>query len=169
MEQPLPRRPLRIGELAGELGLNPKTIRYYEAIGLLPIPRRSAAGYRLYGAADRDRLRFIAKAKAIGLSLAEIGEILALRDGGAEPCPHVRHLLDRKLAALDEQLRRLREDRVQLLALRLDAELIPCSATPICGPIELHPVPPRRQRTDLAPLRRQSRPDALDLPVEGKP
>ena len=50
---------MRIGELAAELGLNPKTIRYYEEIGLLPQPRRTPAGYRLYEAADRERLAFI--------------------------------------------------------------------------------------------------------------
>jgi len=44
--------PLRIGELAAELGLNPKSIRYYEAIGLLPTPARTEAGYRLYGDAE---------------------------------------------------------------------------------------------------------------------
>jgi DNA-binding transcriptional MerR regulator len=60
---------LRIGELATELGINPKTIRYYEAIDLLPAPVRTTAGYRLYGAPDRERLRFITKAKAIGFTL----------------------------------------------------------------------------------------------------
>lgn len=46
---------LRVGELANDLGINPKTIRYYEQIGLLPDPRRTLAGYRLYGATDRER------------------------------------------------------------------------------------------------------------------
>ncbi len=52
-------RRMRIGELAGRLDLNPKTIRYYEEIGLLPTPQRTPAGYRLYDAADLERLRFI--------------------------------------------------------------------------------------------------------------
>ena len=63
---------MRIGQLANEVGLNPKTLRYYEQIGLLPAPQRSPSGYRLYTAADRERLDFIAKAKAIGLTLEEI-------------------------------------------------------------------------------------------------
>ncbi len=46
--------PLRIGALAAAVGLNPKTIRYYETLGLLPAPRRTATGYRLYGEADRE-------------------------------------------------------------------------------------------------------------------
>ena len=97
---------MNIGQAAKASGVSAKMIRYYEEIGLLPAPGRSAAGYRLYGAADRERLRFIAKARAIGFTLREIGEILTLRDGGAEPCPHVGTLLDRKLAAVDAQLRR---------------------------------------------------------------
>jgi DNA-binding transcriptional MerR regulator len=79
---------MRIGELAAALDLNPKTIRYYEDIGLLPQPKRSAAGYRLYDDADHERLRFILKAKAVGLSLEEISRILAICDQGQPPCKH---------------------------------------------------------------------------------
>lgn len=53
---------MRIGELAAELGLNSKTIRYYESIGLLPKPARTESGHRLYGRADQERLSFIRKA-----------------------------------------------------------------------------------------------------------
>jgi DNA-binding transcriptional MerR regulator len=135
--------PLRIGELAGELRLNPKTIRYYETIGLLPAPIRNNAGYRLYGTADRERLRFIAKAKAIGFTLREIREILARRDGGGEPCPYVGELLDEKLTAVESQLRLLTELRAELLALKAETTVTACSSTPICGPIERHtPVHP---------------------------
>lgn len=51
----------------------------------------------MYGAADLARLRFIGQAKALGLTLVEIGEILALRERGGPPCHHVRAPLDRKL------------------------------------------------------------------------
>jgi MerR family Zn(II)-responsive transcriptional regulator of zntA len=132
------RFPLRIGEFAADLQLNPKTIRYYEAIGLLPAPRRNASGYRLYGAAERERLRFIAKAKSIGFTLREIGQILALREGGTEPCPYLGELLARKLAAIDTQLRLLGELRAELIALRQEMTVTACSSTPICGPIECH-------------------------------
>jgi MerR family Zn(II)-responsive transcriptional regulator of zntA len=129
---------MRIGALARDLGLNPKTIRFYEQIGLMPEPQRNAAGYRLYGAAARERLHFIAKAKTIGLTLQEIGEILALRDAGVEPRGHVQLLIARKLATVDEQLQRLSEHRRELLALQAEAVVTPCSGTPICGIIELH-------------------------------
>lgn len=111
-------RLLRIGAFAADLGLNPKTIRYYEGIGLLPIPKRSRAGYRLYDAADRERLRFIGKAKGLGLTLQEIRDILTLWDHGERPCQRVVALLDRKLAAVNEALRALGDFRQELAARR---------------------------------------------------
>jgi DNA-binding transcriptional MerR regulator len=130
------RSHLRIGGLARELGINPKTIRYYEAIGLLPVPQRTASGYRLYGAADRDRLRFIAKAKTIGLTLQEIGEILALRDAGTESRRYAQMLIDRKLTAVDEELRRLTRVSGDLRALRAKTMAAEGASLPICDIIE---------------------------------
>jgi len=130
------RRGWRIGELAAELGMNPRTLRYYEAIGLLPPPRRTPSGYRWYSAADRERLRFIRKARAIGLSLPEIREILQLRDAGQQPCAHVLAMLDRKIAALDRQIRALQAFRRQLRALRRRAARQTPSHGVICGIIE---------------------------------
>lgn len=134
---------LRIGQLAAELGMNPKTIRYYEEIGLLPRPRRTPAGYRLYGAADRDRLGFIAKAKAVGLTLGQIGEIMALRGSGECPCGHVLDLLDRKVAAIDEQLRVLADLRDELVVIKHAAAGRKAKDATICGIIE-HFQPPHR-------------------------
>jgi DNA-binding transcriptional MerR regulator len=128
----------RIGELASDLGLNPKTIRFYEAIGLLPTPQRTPAGYRLYGDADRERLRFIAQAKTIGLTLQEISEILALRDAGEEPCMRVREMIDGKLAALDERIRHLTDLRRDLQVLQAEAASMTDPCTTICHIIELH-------------------------------
>ena len=127
---------IRIGELAAELGLNPKTIRYYEEIGLLPPARRADNGYRFYGDADRERLHFIGKAKAVGLTLEEIGEILGLRRDGEQPCEHVLMLLDRKLNAVKEQLRTLAEFQQDLLALREEASKTMRTDACVCGIIE---------------------------------
>lgn len=127
---------LRIGELAGKLGLNPKTIRYYEQIGLLRAPDRTRAGYRLYGQADLERLRFILQAKAIGLTLQEIGEILGLRDGGQSPCAHVLDMIDQKLTAIDAQLRALHEVQQDLLAVREEAETASRANAQVCAIIE---------------------------------
>lgn len=129
---------MRIGELAGQLGLNPKTIRYYEQKGLLPAADRTPAGYRLYGQADLERLRFIVQAKAIGLTLQEIGEILGLRDGGQRPCAHVVDLIDQKLSAVDAQLRTLRAVQQDLIALRDEAATASRSNGHVCAIIEHH-------------------------------
>ncbi len=137
-----------IGQLAAELGLNPKTIRYYEELGLLAPPSRSAAGYRRYTHVERETLCFIIKAKASGLTLTEIGEILALRREGREPCGHVRAMLDGKLAVVEAQLRALTAFRDELLTLR-DAALVAtrCGGA-VCGIIEHHT--PRRVAEEVA-------------------
>lgn len=128
----------RIGELAAELGLNPKTIRYYEEIGLLPQPPRTPAGYRLYGEADRELLQFIIKARAIGLTLDEIHQILALRGEGQPPCEHVVALLDQKVAAIDAHLRALADLRHELVTLREQAADSVREGGAVCAIIEHH-------------------------------
>lgn len=110
-----------VGELAAEFGINPRTIRYYERIGLLAASTRTSAGYRVYSSADRDRLRFILKAKTVGLSLNEIRDILALRRQGVTPCTHVLAVVEDKLRQLDEHIRALAEFRDELGALRAEA------------------------------------------------
>jgi MerR family copper efflux transcriptional regulator len=69
---------MTIGRLAKRVGVNLDTIRYYERNGLIPEPIRRASGYRVYEDADVRRLRFILRAKELGFTLAEIGELLAL-------------------------------------------------------------------------------------------
>jgi DNA-binding transcriptional MerR regulator len=72
-----PVRLLRIQEVASELGLTPRSIRYYEEVGLLSPAARSQGAYRLYDASDVERLRFIkALRDDAGFSLAEIGQLL---------------------------------------------------------------------------------------------
>ena len=126
-----------IGQLAAELGLNPKTIRYYEELGLLAPATRSPAGYRRYTRAERDTLHFIIKAKTAGLTLAEIGALLALRRDGQAPCAHLRVLLDGKLAAVEAQLRTLTAFRDELRTLRDAAETTERDGA-VCGIIERH-------------------------------
>lgn len=101
---------MRIGELAQAGGTTAKTLRFYEDAGLLPAPERTANGYRHYPepAAVLARLDFIRRGRAAGLPLAQIRQILDLRDGGIAPCGHVTDLLDARLAALDRQIADLR-------------------------------------------------------------
>ena len=95
---------LRIGEVAGRAGLNPKTLRYYEALGLLPSPFREANGYRRYSAETLDLLRFIRQSQGLGFTLGEIKEVISIRRRGEVPCSHVRSLLQGKAAELDRKL-----------------------------------------------------------------
>lgn len=105
---------LYIGELAKRVGLNPKTIRYYEEVGLLPPAPRTDSNYRVYRPEDVRRLEFIKKAQVLGLSLAEIKEILEIRESGRLPCEHVRALLTQKLQELDRHLAQMRAFREEL-------------------------------------------------------
>lgn len=112
---------MRIGQLAQTSGSTTKTIRYYEAAGLLAAPGRTEAGYRVYQAGDIERLLFIRKAQQVGLSLAEIKGILALHDRQEPTCVHVRSLLDAKLAQVETAMRNLQALRKDLLSLRNEA------------------------------------------------
>jgi MerR family copper efflux transcriptional regulator len=108
---------VRIGELAHLVGVPPKTIRYYEAIGILPPPPRTRSGYRDYGPEAVSRLAFVRAAQSIGLSLGEIREVLAFRDRGEAPCLHVAALIERHARELAERiaaLERMRRDLERL-------------------------------------------------------
>jgi MerR family transcriptional regulator, copper efflux regulator len=113
---------VRIGEVASRSGLSTKAIRYYEDIGLLPPPERSASGYRDYAATVLDRLAFVRAAQAVGLSLGEIRGIVALRDEGDTPCGHVLDLLRTRAAELDRRITELRALRGELNRLVARAE-----------------------------------------------
>lgn len=103
---------MRIGEAATKAGMTTKTLRYYEERGLLPGPGRTANGYREYGEDTVSRLGFIRRGRAAGLSLAQLGEILAVRDRGRAPCTHIRDLLAAQLGDLDRQISELKAVRV---------------------------------------------------------
>ena len=93
-------RPLTVGQLARATGISAKTIRYYEQVGVLPASRRSAAGYRQYSRHDVHRLLFIRRARALGLSLANLKALTAELDSGE--CLAMRPRLH---ALVTEQLR----------------------------------------------------------------
>jgi DNA-binding transcriptional MerR regulator len=109
---------LTVSRLADQVGVSPDTVRYYERIGLLPEPDRSASGYRLYRDDAVQRLRLIKHAQRFGLRLEEVGELLQIRERGLCPCGHTRQLLERRVAELDDQiaaLTTLREDIGRIL------------------------------------------------------
>jgi DNA-binding transcriptional MerR regulator len=97
-------RPLTVGQLARTTGVPAKTIRYYEQVGVLPVPCRSAAGYRQYSRHDVHRLLFIRRARALGLSLANLKALTAELD--SEECLTMRPRLH---ALVTEQLRTVQQ------------------------------------------------------------
>ena len=135
-----PERMLRIGELAGMAGTTPRTIRYYEEIGLLPgTETRSAGQHRLYTEADLERLRELMRLKdLLGVSLDELRELIAAEDARAalreefhrtEKSAPRRRILEAALGHIDRQLelvdhRRQELDRLkrELAATRRRAE-----------------------------------------------
>jgi DNA-binding transcriptional MerR regulator len=108
---------LTVSALADRVGLSADTVRYYERVGLLPEPARSAAGYRLYDQDAVGRLRLIKGAQRAGLRLREIGELLQVADQGQCPCGHTETLLRRRLAEVSAELDRLRALEVELTRL----------------------------------------------------
>ncbi len=109
---------LTVSKLADRVGTSADTVRYYERIGLLPEPDRSASGYRMYDDDAVERVQFIKFAQRFGLRLEEIGELLQIKERGLCPCGHTRRLLERRLAELDDDMAamaRLRRDIGQML------------------------------------------------------
>jgi DNA-binding transcriptional MerR regulator len=105
---PAPAGPLLpIGQLARQSGTGVDTLRYYEKIGLLPPPPRSAGGQRLYPPAFARRLRFIRKARALGFPLEVIRELLALADGSLDSCAAAAERAARQLEAVRRQIAEL--------------------------------------------------------------
>lgn len=103
-----------IGEAARAAGVTVKAIRYYEEIGLIPPTRRRnnrgrGAGHRLFTAADVGRLRFIQHARALGLGLPEVRELVAIAEQPGCPGirPEYREVLIRHLATLNERIEHL--------------------------------------------------------------
>jgi MerR family copper efflux transcriptional regulator len=101
-------RTLTIGELAGTVGVNVQTVRYYERRGLLPEPKRRASGYREYPASDVARLGFIRRAQALGFTLAEIEDLLALRVDPRTTSGDVHRRVEEKIAAVETKIADLR-------------------------------------------------------------
>lgn len=118
---------MRIGELADRVGVSPKTIRYYESIGVLPEPERTPSGYRDYDGSYGRRLTFIRAAQRLGVTLSEVREILAFRERGEVPCTYVRGVLDAQVSSIDRRIEELRELRGELVELAAVADSLPAA------------------------------------------
>lgn len=109
-------REMTASNLARQAGVPLYTVRYYTRIGLLRPMRDVSNGYRLFRPSDIERLRFIAAAKELGFTLAEIEEILGHAAHGDSPCPMVREVVERRI---DENKRKIAE--MKRLQKRLEA------------------------------------------------
>ena len=119
------RAMLTIGNVAARTGLTPDALRYYERLGVIERPQRTAAGFRLYQQDVLVRLRFVKQAQRQGWTLAEIRNLLQLDTAGAlTQCQQVERLLRHKIADLDARLAELREFRRTL-----NAQLGRCART----------------------------------------
>jgi DNA-binding transcriptional MerR regulator len=132
---PDPNSLLKIGAVARRAGVSPDAIRYYERLGLVEPARRSDGGYRLFRPAVHERLTFIRKAQALGLSLEEVREVLEISDSGAAPCRQVREALAQRLEEVDRRLGDLRALRRTLVSALRRAESR-VEGPGICGIIE---------------------------------
>lgn len=103
--------PYRSGELARQAGVSADTLRFYEKQGLLPMPPRTAAGYRIYPAEALKRIRLIRGGLSLGFSVQEMQQLLRQRDNGGAPCMFARKLVQAKLEALETEMRDLQAFR----------------------------------------------------------
>jgi len=121
---------LSIGEVARRARIEPSAIRYYEGLGLLPVPRR-AGGQRRYDASILDWLGLIALAREGGFTLAEIGELLAGFEPGTKPAERWAALAARKLTEIDAMVARAERMRA-VLRVALDCG---CFRLEDCAPL----------------------------------
>lgn len=98
---------LSIGQLARETDTNIQTIRYYEQIGLLPEPPRTAGNQRRYGDTHKQRLSFIRHARALGFPLDSVRELLDLADDPGKPCQEADEIARHHLHDVDQRIERL--------------------------------------------------------------
>jgi len=137
---------LLIGEVAARSGVSRKALRLYESSGILPPPRRTAAGYRVYGRDAVALLAFVSQARRLGFRLGEIREIVAIKRAGGIPCPHVRELVRRKTDDLDRQIAELGAVRERLQRLTRSWPLTRTRPAAVCPHIEQPTGPNRRKR-----------------------
>ncbi|MDT8447986.1 MAG: MerR family transcriptional regulator [bacterium] len=113
--------PIPIGELAKQLSITTRTIRYYEEIGLMPEPQRMDSGVRVYGREEVLRLKFILKLKELGITLHEMHELAEIYRSEQSPekvMPRLVQILDTHIAQIDGKLSRIAQLRADLATYR---------------------------------------------------
>lgn len=99
---------MNISQAADQSGVSAKAIRYYESIALIQPARRSGNGYRDFGADDVHKLRFIARARGLGFSVAEVADLLALYRDKSRASAQVRGLAANAIGRIEDKIDELR-------------------------------------------------------------
>lgn len=132
MIEEIKAKPLTIGRLADEVGINLETVRFYERQGLLPKPPRSPSGYRMFPVEAARRLKFIKRAQELGFSLNEIRELLALRTSSRTTSAEIRKCAEAKIINIEGKIKSLDSMRKSLHKLAKS-----CAG---CGPLSDCPI-----------------------------
>lgn len=123
---------MNIGQLARQAGVPIDTVRYYERQRLIPEPARSASGYRQYAHDHVTRLNFIRRAKTLGFTLEEIGELMAISGHSSRDMKQMKVAATKKLEVVEERLAELARMRDALRGL--------IDACPGHGPLDTCPI-----------------------------
>lgn len=127
---------LSIGKLSAATGVKVPTIRYYESIGLLPEPERSAGNQRLYGPRQQERLAFIRHARDLGFPLDSIRELLSLSDRPDMPCAAADVIARRQLQSVRDRIVRLealQQELSRMLAQCAHGTISDCKVIEVLG------------------------------------
>jgi DNA-binding transcriptional MerR regulator len=127
---------LKIGQISAQSDLPVKTIRFYEDRGLIQAVRRTSGGFRLFDSAVLSRLSFIRRSQALGLSLNDIQDILAIADLGERPCQDVLHKFQEKVVEIEQRIQQLQSLKGQLQVLITEADQRTALDADICPIIE---------------------------------
>ena len=113
-DAPLPsatQGPVNIGDAARASGVSTKMVRHYESLGLLGAVARTDSGYRQYSAADIHTLRFIKRARDLGFSMAEIGNLVGLWHDQARASSEVKRVAQQHLIELEKRIQAMQDMR----------------------------------------------------------
>jgi len=133
-----PTTSMNIGDAARASGVTAKMIRHYESIGLVPAPRRTDAGYRLYSEQDARVLQFIHRGRALGFSLDQIRNLLALWQDKGRASADVRALAQMHIDELDRKIAEMAAMRSTLVGLAASCHGDARSACPILDDLAAH-------------------------------
>lgn len=157
---------MNIGALAQLTGTSPDTLRYYEREGLIEPPARGSNGYRSYGPAHAERVRFVRSAQALGFSLAEIRWIVPRLAAGRVDRSEIERHLNAKIAEIDAHMRQLRSLKRELLATFASLACTPAQAVAMA---QATPKPSAEARAQAAARRKFGAGSAAAAPLPVKP